>query len=878
MKRAHRRLAAAGAALVAVAAAVAVALPALGQEQPTIGGIITDRASGEPLAGACVDLHNLTGLRMYTDCTGEDGRYGIDPERNTTPTQVRLKVSTPGRPDVWAPDGPDFANSRVYTWGTTTPIQVDISVPGQVGAVTGHVTDPEDRPAGDVQVTLMSASGPAWQAWTVTRADGRYDLANVPTGSYTVRFIRTDLVAVWAPDVSTPEAAVPIAVTGGATSTVDAHFSSRYTAPPVLPSLPGSVRDEATGEPLGGVEVSAFNARWQEVDRATSASDGSFTLPALPTGTYRFRGRKAGYPDQWWRAGSNFADAQQFGVPSNIGSPPLAMVMRAGSGTIRGRIVDPNGTSMRGLVRVLRSNFQLGNFQVVSYWTAADGIFVLPGLPARNYAVAVSAAGWVGSTVTYAGSTVIALPDGGDLTVDVRFPPLGRLEVTLVDEATREPVTDSCVSISRPNASGIVCAAADGVYRFEGVASGGSAGVTVEHSDTHRGTTFTTQTLVPSNGTAEVTAALYRSGQVVVPVGRLPDGSLPAVCVYVAHSYLSAPDTRPSCNDSGGTRTDSVTLAGVPIGPVQLLVATTTLGWGDQWVGPTGGTGMRELAARVWVNHGQTSTAPEIRLDRSGSITVNVQDQGGTPATGCVTGHGDFLTLGINTTIAYSGHCRTTEGQYSLKLGPYLWPVAFGTQTLTATWSGGATSRNTATYIQVHEQLATDPITITVPPMGRLGVSAPTLPGGTVTAYHAVTGDVVGPASALPIVPVYLRFTSALGDMCWYVGEPPQPRGPSGPLAKIVYPTLGTPPTIAIAPGVNCHRNAVVRLANRSLPTGPVVAPSVGPGPFTRTASPAPDLPPGAAPSVADNNPEARSLADLALVRLAVRFAAFGRP
>ena len=95
---------------------------------------------------------------------------------------------------------------------------------------------------------------------------------------------------------------------------------------------------------------------------------------------------------------------------------------------------------------------------------------------------------------------------------------------------------------------------------------------------------------------------------------------------------------------------------------------------------------------------------------------MNVQDQGGTPATGCVTAHGDFLTLGINTTVAYSGHCRTTEGQYARKLGPYLWPVAFGTQTLTAVWSGGATSRNSATYVQVHQQQATDPVTITVPP------------------------------------------------------------------------------------------------------------------------------------------------------------------
>ena len=65
---------------------------------------------------------------------------------------------------------------------------------------------------------------------------------------------------------------------------------------------------------------------------------------------------------------------------------------------------------------------------------------------------------------------------------------------------------------------------------------------------------------------------------------------------------------------------------------------------GHQWVGPTGGTGLKQNASVITLTAGQAVTIPDIRMDKAGILTGVIRDK----ATGA----------GIAGAIAELGHVR----------------------------------------------------------------------------------------------------------------------------------------------------------------------------------------------------------------------------
>ena len=210
-------------------------------------------------------------------CTGADGRYAFDGLISTA-ADLRLKASAAGFAETWAPAAPDFANAAVSSLASG-PVAQDIAVNGEVGALTGQIRDPLGQPASFVTVTVFT--GANWQATTTSRTDGFYELANVPTGTYSIEFTRADMDPVWAQ--------ATVLVTAGATATANGQFTRQWGWPPPTTSSwdrPGRGRCLVTA-----VQVSAFNDLWQEVARTTS-SDGTFRFEGLVAGGYRFRARR----------------------------------------------------------------------------------------------------------------------------------------------------------------------------------------------------------------------------------------------------------------------------------------------------------------------------------------------------------------------------------------------------------------------------------------------------------------------------------------------------------------------------------------------------------------------------------------------------------
>jgi hypothetical protein len=838
MKRAHRRIAAAAIAALALVVTVLVALPARGEEAPQVGGVVTDRATGNPVAGACVELYENV-RPTQSMCVGADGRYAFNGLLSTA-SNLRLKANAPGFAETWAPAAPDFGNAAVLSI-VSGPVAQEITLNGPVGTVAGQILDPGGEPASFVTVTLWSVSS-TWTVSTTSRTDGGYVLANVPTGSYTVEFARSDL------QNARRGTAV---VASGATTTVDSQFETQIGIPLTRYTVAGTVRDPA-GAFVTGVEISAFNDQWHEVARTISA-DGTFSLAGLIGIGYRFRARKPGYVDQWWTGGTTFGSGVRY-LPTN-GLTPVNMLMVTGSGTIRGQVLGPNGQPLRANVTVRRASSPLSVVEIRT--SGDDGTFVFTGLPAQSYRITVTRLGLESLQATLDGATVIELPDGADLTVITRWPPRGRVEVTVVDAATGLAVPDVCLRLGPSSPSGEQCTGSEGVVAFESAVPG-TALLTADSNTRYRGTTQ--RLTVVSGETVRVTVALEPAGAISLWVGGL-NGVVPSVCVYVAHERLGVPESS-GCAGSHGL----LTIHAVPVGPVQLFVVPDSTGPGAQWVGTSGGTGVRQLAARIWVRQGETTTAPPVLPDPAAE-PVQVSMQGpGLASNVCTVPFGRFLTTGgfgpLTSQCSISAYLVSAGG-----LGPYVWPIALGFGETTIGWSGGASDRASATYLDLS---AGTPVEheITVPARAPLSVTPPDVPGlATRTFYSAVTGDVVSvafdstPDPALPPVPVYVRFSTDAGVSCWYVGEPPYggtPRRPAPPTARAVT----APASLSLTLGTNCRSDAVVPVSWNAAPTKP------------RTYSWG-----SAAAEGASGTPTVRTFTaqDVALARLALRLAVYGR-
>jgi hypothetical protein len=120
--------------------------------------------------------------------------------------------------------------------------------------------------------------------------------------------------------------------------------------------------------------------------------------------------------------------------------------------------------------------------------------------------------------------------------------------------------------------------------------------------------------------------------------------------------------------------------------------------YGHQWVGPTGGTGDRRAAATLTVRPGKVATAPDVRLDRAGTITGTVTDADREPVENLQVG---YIAWDLDVS-GWEYYATDEQGRYAVdRLGPYAWPLVFTKAGQPRQWSGGVANRNQAQTIPV---------------------------------------------------------------------------------------------------------------------------------------------------------------------------------
>ncbi|MFG2055691.1 carboxypeptidase regulatory-like domain-containing protein [Micromonospora sp. NPDC048930] len=813
-------------AATAVVAAVLVGAPAAQAVATyTLTGTVTDRATGAPVPGACLDLYTSPYRLLATRCADEQGRYLLPGV--TADLSPKLRARATGHAEVWWPSAPDYYNAGYLTASSAKNgvLTADLALADAVGGFAGRITQPDGSPAYASEVTAVTVDG-KWRAKAPTDSDGRYRLGNLPVGSYRLGIAPQEYAPrQWVPGTTDPAAATAFQVTAGSTTTVDERYlvaNSTFEGG----VLTGTVTAAATGTPITGACVTAFAAnRGNEAGQACTDATGRYRLAVAAYASYKLRVRADGFPEQWAPNAVESRNAPSY--TAQYGKDVVVDVaLRVGGGTVRGQITDYPGATpaLTNSVRV----FAVDNSW--SAWTeAVDGRYQFDRVPPGDYRVAVKP---LDRTIQYhpgkslvAEATVVHVADGEVTTVDEQLLPPGAVEVTLVDAVTGAPVA-GCVRLALAPAQ--ACADSSGRVTFPKVWATGASPETVTAVP---GPTYWQQTVgavqVVSGETTRLTIPLEPAAALETTVVDATTGAaVPNACVRpVNAAKLATSALRQQVSQYTGYCSDAegkVRIGPLPGGVVQLLV-TPPVPYGTQWYTETGGTGDRRLATAYPLKAGRALTAPPVRLDQAGSITGTMRDESGGAVKTCVQVYGDHPDLAYGTLPKRCTYNDSDQqpGQYKITgLGPYRWPIfvagarSTSDTALAPAWSGNAADRFAAAPVQVTAgATATAPGIVLVKGARIRTFNLGSAGGqGTVEAFHPTTGDRVAfldvvdsSGIGLPAGPVLLFYRPVAGTPCWYVAPRSAPRthNSQGPTPITLAPGQVID-TLRLVPGETC--------------------------------------------------------------------------
>ncbi|MBI4332573.1 MAG: carboxypeptidase regulatory-like domain-containing protein [Chloroflexi bacterium] len=353
-----------------------------------VGGAISGRITREdgttPISGATVRAYFYSAGEWVNDATtASDGTYTIP----GIPTgQFAVYARAGGRELKY------FGNA--YTRTASTPVYVatpnntpsiNISL-GPGGSISGTVRNADGSATlPNMRVEAQPTDGSSWNMSATSRSDGAYTISYLPYNTYKLWAGRGELNGgdpSYAREVYSNRAINqspdPVAVAAGVNATgidftlaIGGAISGRIT------------REDATGIP--GARVYAyFDDTWEWVNDATTASDGTYTIPGVPPGQFVVSAWADGRERKYY--GNVYA--RENAAPVVVGAPGTASgfnISLGPGGTVSGTVRNADGSAALPNQRVYAQSTD-------STWNSAatsrgDGTYTITGLPYRSYKV-----------------------------------------------------------------------------------------------------------------------------------------------------------------------------------------------------------------------------------------------------------------------------------------------------------------------------------------------------------------------------------------------------------------------------------------------------------------------------------------------------------
>jgi hypothetical protein len=593
------------------------------------------------------------------------------------------------------------------------------------GGISGHYFD-SGVPVANVSVSAGIKS-------SVTDADGAFSITGLAPGDYQVSFRRPGWPLQFAHGKTEFYTADPIKVSAGSveqieeqalpTTLVNGHFTAPQEAEvSFLPRGSGGGAQVATAQ--GDFALRIFAGRYVIQYRVGSYSPGVAAY-------FQYSGRT-----------DDFLAAQIVDIPPGVATVDDSMLP---TGAVRGRFA---ANALVGLYRdgVYRASVS----------TDAAGNFALPYIRTGSWKVSFQLPGqsqWAFGKLSQSQADTITITEGQQTEVVDTLLPTGSLRVTVTDKATGAPIRRFQVALE----SGGNADATDGVAVLSDVPIGTQRVTISAHGwqDLENGGPVTVTEGHETTATFALAGKSRLEAKVVDAVTGQP---VEGVCLVPAEpQHFMMPS---ECDQHSGA--DGTVVVEATTGWHQVLVFPLFAeGYGAQWVGAHSGTGSQLSAALIKVDEGKAGKTPLIKLDRAASISGTTQPGAGVaigPNTGFLGGPG------------IGGTNADDSGHYELNaLGPYRWPLQFGSIQNGTQWSGQVANRflaqPVATGTTYNYQFKTA-ASVTVKVTGISGWCV-------LTANHLLTGDAMvtewledctAPVTIPMIGPQFVKFRIEFSD------------------------------------------------------------------------------------------------------------------
>jgi len=395
---------------------------------------------------------------------------------------------------------------------------------GTGGTISGKVTI--QGTSTGLPGATVTATGSGSPLTATTDATGSYSMGAVPAGSYSVTAAATGYAT---------SSGQSVTVAAGQTSTTN------FSLTPTYGTVSGTVTDTGNA-PLGGVMVSAGGVS------NTTASNGTYTLSSVPTGTQTVTASMSGY-----------ATGSQSITVTQTGPNTANFQLAAQPGTISGKVtIQGSSTGIQGVTVTAT-----GSGSPLTASTDGNGNYTISSVPVGGYSVSATANGYGAGSAQPVSVSVTA---GGSATANFTLVPQVGTITGSVTDTSGAPLVGATVSAGGVSTSTVT----GGTYTLPNVPAGPQTVTASKNGYTSAQTTVT----VPVQGT--VAAATLKLGATA--------GTLSGTVTVRGSAYAGATVTLSGNGLSRTTTTDGsghYQFTGVPAGTYTAR-ASAYYGWIQQ--------------------------------------------------------------------------------------------------------------------------------------------------------------------------------------------------------------------------------------------------------------------------------------------------------
>ncbi|MCF6409864.1 carboxypeptidase regulatory-like domain-containing protein [Pseudalkalibacillus salsuginis] len=368
----------------------------------TLAGIVRNELTGDPIAGARVEVNSLTGIFLAYTVSNQDGTFELT---NLPPQTVVVSISA-------SSFGSDALTVNLIPNETTN---VTVQLHPNPGSLTGFITNIISGNAIPGTVVVISTVTGSEITRTTTDLSGQYLVEGLEPGNYRV--------VAGGMDVSTQTATITIEP--------EATAILSFALTPIVGSINGIVRNQETGEAIAGatVFVRLLSPSGPLIASTLSDDDGYYTVFGLEPNSYTLIGFAKGF---------GTAEATTMVIANESKTVDLLLPQNPGfvNGVVRnsetGEVV-PNATVIL---------YTETGIRILSIDTDQNGFYRFPGVTPDQYRLVVVKENFNRPVV---GVTIVS--DQVE-TVNINIQPnTGNIGGKVTDSQTHAPIVGALVLV-----------------------------------------------------------------------------------------------------------------------------------------------------------------------------------------------------------------------------------------------------------------------------------------------------------------------------------------------------------------------------------------------------------------------------------------------